>query len=53
MGDSPQMNPTKFKLFTHLSWTHETFKVSKHKGKIKFDKILGVPKWAVLSKLGR
>ena len=34
------MGHQKFKLFNPLSWTHETFKVSKYK-KIKFDKIWG------------
>ena len=35
-----KQGPPKFKLFNFLSWTHEIFKVSKHKGKIKFDQIL-------------
>ena len=39
IGVSPQMGSPKFKLFTLLSYVHEIFKVSKHKGKITFDKI--------------
>ena len=35
MGVSPQTGPPKFKIFNLLSYTHEIFKVSKHKGKIK------------------
>ena len=35
------MGPPNIKLFNLLSYTHEIFKVSKYKGKIKFDKIWG------------
>ena len=34
-----KQGPSKFELFSLLSWTHEIFKITKHKGKIKFDKI--------------
>ena len=40
MGGFPRKSPPKFKLFNLLSWTHEIFRVNKHKEKIKFDKIL-------------
>ena len=41
MGVSPKRGPPKFKVFNLLSWTHEIFKVTKYKRKIKFDQILG------------
>ena len=41
MGGPPKRGPPKFKLFNLSSWTHEIFKVSKYKGRIKCDKIWG------------
>ena len=35
----PKRCHPKFKLFNLLSWTHEVFKITEHKGKIKFKKI--------------
>ena len=46
-GCSPKQSPPKLKLFSLLSWTHETFKITRYIGKIKFDLIFGVPKWDV------
>ena len=39
MGGCPKRGLSKFKCFKLLSWTHETFKKTKHKGKIKFDRV--------------
>ena len=39
MGVPPQTGSLQFKVFNLLSWTHENFKKSKYKLKIKFDKI--------------
>ena len=39
MGGTPKTGPLKFKLFKFWSKIHEIFKVSKHKGKIKFFKL--------------
>ena len=44
-GSTGKRSHPKFKLFYLLSRTHEIVEVSKHKGKIKFDQNLGVPKW--------
>ena len=44
-GFPPKRCPPKFKLFNLLSWTHEIFKVTKYKRKIKFDQILGYQNW--------
>ena len=41
MGVSPPNGPSKIQTFYLLSWAPEIFKVSKHKGKIKFDIIWG------------
>ena len=41
MGVSPQTGPPKFKIFNLLSYANEIFKLSKHKEKIKFDRIWG------------
>ena len=34
------MEPPKFKVFNHSSWTHEIFKVGKYEEKIKFGSII-------------
>ena len=46
MGVSPKTGPQKFKLFNLSSKYHKIFKVSKHKGKVKFvgAQIEGPPK---------
>ena len=41
MGGFSKRDPPKFKLLEILSRTHEIFKLSKYKAKIKFDKIWG------------
>ena len=41
MGILPKLGPPKFELLNLLSWTHEIFKISKHKRKIMFSKIWG------------
>ena len=41
MGALPKRGPPKLELFYLLSRTHKIFKVTKHKEKIKFDKIWG------------
>ena len=43
MGVLPKQCPQKLELFNLLGWTHETFKVTKSKEKIKFDKIKHPP----------
>ena len=39
MGILTKQGPPKFELFNRLSWTHKIFKITKHKGKINFDKV--------------
>ena len=37
----PPNKAAKIQTFQLLSWTHDIFKVSKYKRKIKFDQVLG------------
>ena len=53
MRGCSQTGPPKFKLFHLLSRTHEIFKVSKYKGRIKFDKIWGYQNGVLLKQGSR